>query len=44
MELELWFPKILVALCKDSAKSSLQNQQALAKQLAEVFDFVFTIR
>jgi len=40
MELELWFPKILVALCKDSAKSSLQNQQALAKQLAEVFDFV----
>jgi len=40
MELESWFPKLLVALCKDSAKSSLQNQQALAKQLAEVFDFV----
>jgi len=40
MELEASFPKLLVALCKDSAKSSIQNQQALAKQLAAVFDFV----
>jgi len=40
VELETGFPKLLVALCKDSAKNSLQNQQALAKQLAEVFDFV----
>jgi len=40
MELANWFPKLLVALCKDSAKNSLQNQQALAKQLAQVFDFV----
>jgi len=42
MELETNFPKLLVALCKDkdNAKQSLQNQQALAKQLADVFDFV----
>jgi len=41
MELETWFPKLLTALCKDSAsKNSIQNQQALAKQLANVFDFV----
>jgi len=40
MELETWFPKLLVALCKDSSKMSLQNQQALAKQMADVFDFV----
>jgi len=40
MELESCFPKLLTALCKDSAKSSIQNQQALAKQLANVFDFV----
>jgi len=43
MELETWFPKLLIALCKDGSKSahnSLQNQQALAKQLADVFDFV----
>jgi len=37
MELEACFPKLLIALCKDSAKSSIQNQQALAKQLANVF-------
>jgi len=40
MELEIWFPKLLVALCKDSSKNSIQNQQALAKQLADVTDFV----
>jgi len=41
MELETWFPRLLVALCKDSStKHGLQNQQALAKQLASVFDFV----
>jgi len=39
MELETWFPKLLTALCKDS-KNSLHNQQALAKQLASIFDFV----
>jgi len=39
MELETWFPKLLVALCRDS-KSTIQNQQALAKQLASIFDFV----
>jgi len=41
LELESCFPKLLVALCKnDSPKVSLANQQALAKQLADVFDFV----
>ena len=41
MELETWFPKLLSALCKDtSGKNTLQNQQALAKQLASIFDFV----
>eukprot|EP00727_Mastigamoeba_balamuthi_P002464 m51a1_g12214 hypothetical protein (318) ;mRNA; f:16330-17967 len=34
------FPKLLVALCKADTKSSLSNQQALAKQLGDVFDFV----
>jgi len=40
LELESCFPKLLVALCKDDSKQSLANQQALAKQLADVFDFV----
>eukprot|EP01133_Synstelium_polycarpum_P015090 gene15090-17865_t len=38
--LETCFPKLLVALCKNDPKASLSNQQALAKQLADVFDFV----
>lgn len=41
MELESSFPKLLVALCKDTtSKHGIQNQQALAKQMADVFDFV----
>jgi len=40
LELESCFPKLLVALCKDDPKNSLASQQALAKQLADVFDFV----
>jgi len=40
LELESSFPKLLVALCKNEPKDSLANQQALAKQLADVFDFV----
>lgn len=40
LELESCFPKLLVALCKNDPKQSLTNQQALAKQLADVFDFV----
>ncbi|EGC31596.1 hypothetical protein DICPUDRAFT_39723 [Dictyostelium purpureum] len=40
LELETCFPKLLVALCKNDPKSSLSNQQALAKQLADIFDFV----
>jgi len=40
LELEACFPKLVVALCKNEPKDSLANQQALAKQLADVFDFV----
>jgi len=40
LELEACFPKLLIALCKNDPKDSLPNQQALAKQLADVFDFV----
>jgi len=40
LELEKVFPRLLQALCKDDPKQSLANQQALAKQLADVFDFV----
>lgn len=40
LELESCFPKLLVALCKNDPKDSLANQQALAKQMADVFDFV----
>jgi len=40
LELEACFPNLLVALCKNEPKDSLANQQALAKQLADVFDFV----
>lgn len=40
LELESSFPKLLIALCKNDPKDSLPNQQALAKLLADVFDFV----
>lgn len=40
LELEECFPKLLVALCKEDPKTSLKNLQSLAKQLANVFDFV----
>jgi len=40
LELEACFPKLLVAVCKDDPKQSLKSQQALAKQMADVFDFV----
>ncbi|KAL6076908.1 CYFIP related Rac1 interactor B [Balamuthia mandrillaris] len=40
LELEESFPKLLLALCKSSPKESLASQEALAKQLADVFDFV----
>jgi len=40
LHLESLFPKLIVALCKDDPKSNLGNQQALAKQLGDVFDFV----
>jgi len=40
LQLEKCFPKLLIALCKDDPKETLANQQALAKQLADVFDFV----
>jgi len=40
LELETAFPKLLKALCKDNPKQSIASQQALAKQLADAFDFV----
>jgi len=40
LQLKDSFPKLLVALCKDDPRHSLSNQQALAKQLGDVFDFV----
>ncbi|KAH3767277.1 FAM49 family protein [Pelomyxa schiedti] len=40
LHLEQLFPKLIVALCKDDPRSNLGNQQALAKQLGDVFDFV----
>jgi len=40
MELEQCFPKLLVALCKNDPKAQLSSHKALAKQLADVFDFV----
>jgi len=40
LELEDCFPKLLIALCKELPKDSLASQQALAKQLADVLDFV----
>lgn len=40
LDLEQCFPKLLVALCSNDPKVQLPGQQALAKQLADVFDFV----
>mmetsp|Transcript_7644 Transcript_7644/g.12215 ORF Transcript_7644/g.12215 Transcript_7644/m.12215 type:complete len:318 (-) Transcript_7644:122-1075(-) len=40
LELQDCFPKLLLALCKDDPRSNLASQQSLAKQLAEVFDFI----
>jgi len=40
LELEACFPKLLVALCKTDPKQNIKSQQALAKQMADVFDFV----
>jgi len=39
-ELEDCFPKLLLALCRANPEESIASQQALAKQLADVFDFV----
>jgi len=40
LELEQCFPKLLVALCKNDPKSKLSSMQSLAKQLADIFEFV----
>jgi len=40
IELEQCFPKLLVALCSNDPKAQLSSHKALAKQLADVFDFV----
>ena len=39
-ELENIFPTLLVALCAEDPKHTIANKQALAKQLADVLDFV----
>ena len=38
--LEEIFPMLLVALCAEDPRHSLKNKQALAKQLADILDFV----
>jgi hypothetical protein len=40
LELDKVFPRLLITLCNSNANENLKNQQALAKQLADVFDFV----
>jgi len=40
LELEQCVPKLLTALCKDIPVNALQDNQALAKLLANLFDFV----
>jgi len=40
LELDSGFPKLLLALCKTDPQDAIASQQALAKQLADVFDFV----
>jgi len=40
IELDTSFPKLLLALCKTDPSDAIASQQALAKQLADVFDFV----
>lgn len=40
LELESCFPKLLVALCKTDPRQNISTQQALAKQMADVFNFV----
>jgi len=40
IELEQCFPKLLVVLCRNDPKAQLSSHKALAKQLADVFDFV----
>jgi len=40
-ELQLIFPKLLNSLCRDNnPKNALEHQQAIAKQMADVLDFV----
>jgi hypothetical protein len=40
LELEQCVPKLLTALCKENPANTLQENQALAKLLANLFDFV----
>ena len=37
---EQCFPKLLVVLCSNDPRQKLSSMQALAKQLADIFDFV----
>jgi len=41
LELEKIWPQILDNLCAEDAERAVQSHLALAKQLAEIFDFVF---
>jgi hypothetical protein len=40
LELEDCFPKLLIQLCTGSVTDNIKDQEALAKLLADVFDFV----
>jgi len=39
-DLQVIFPKLLNSLCKDDVRDALLHQQALARQVADVLDFV----
>jgi len=41
LELEKIWPQVLDTLCTDNALTGIQTHLALAKQLSEIFDFVF---
>jgi len=40
LELESCFPRLLITLCKTDPKQNIASKQALAKLMADVFDFV----
>ena len=40
IELESCFPKLLLQLCEGDVTENIKDQEALAKLMADVFDFV----